>query len=824
MLKYKKRTFGDIVMLNNIYWRLRSKGINFVFFIKKHFYKSSVYATTEKTVLKRQKNVFFDVPKKIILNFILFACTLCSDKLLEKILKFEVNIDQTLISDILIALVSVAGVFLGLYCSYIATVFSSKYVNAPQEISNLFRDDLINSKSITAITNYMIFSIIVIISNLLYENIGLITIAINFILAIYMIVSYVYIGKRILTMSNTYSVAESIYDSFFREFKKISSSRVFANDANFQNHIKKVTYKNIEMLKIINIYNLGTEENKNQSLFNFMYNNLILLSSYMNTKKHIPYDSLWFKTNEYNKWYKASYHELITALNTGTFLKNIDSTDNFWFEKELLKINEYGLDELIKNKDYDLIRKYISCLQQLVSDSIEVNDSEYWIDYLGAVQRKVISLITNDNINVEIGLSLIESLVVVYLHFGIHLFKYFKDFNLDEILQYSVDNVCFEEYKYFQFFNNPILGKMYQAIKSEKKIENKKITPDWYIQQYVSKEIYDTIVMFCNSLNKINENIVSLADEFSAKSKHTVAAFVYSKYIEWYHKIYNVLPCLNTVLEKSKAYHKENTNYIWEEYDINSLTVNIDNSYNDVLAKWGDCATYFALSNWDNYNDFPDMLGACYNNICNFLVQSLIKNDFSAFEKTYPSLWKTTVLYQELIRKDLIKVKEPYKQDSVIVTLSNPILDFGNISGYAYLWGEIIGDNKWQNLIIECFDKMLDSFKEEKEERCIRISDFLSIPSKLGSLRAHRSLLWTSWKTMIENAFMNSGEIKWEHKGFQKVIKTDSQWLKNLIGTHSDLDLMLEDAYEIFGVFILNKYLPEDKKFKTRWGWENEKD
>lgn len=810
-------------MLNNIYWKLRSKCVNLIFFWKKLFYNSNVYATTEKTILERQKSVILDVPKKIILNFILFVGTIYSDKLLEKILKFEFTIDQTLISDILIALVSVAGVFLGLYCSYIATVFSSKYVNAPQQISNLFRDDLINSKSIKAITNYMIFSIIIIISNLLYENIGVVTISTNFILAIHMIVSYVYIGKRILTMSNTYSVAESIYDSFFREFKKLSNSRIFTKDSNFQNHIKKVAYKNIETLKIINSYNLDAEENKTQSLFNFMYNNLILLSSYIVIKKHIPHDSLWFKTSEYNKWYKASDHELMTALNTGTFLKNVDSTDNYWFEKELLKINESGLDELIKKKNYDLVRKYISCLQQIISDSIEVNDSEYWVDYLGTVQKKIITLLTTDNINVDTELSLIESLIVVYLHFGISLFKYFKDFNLNEILQFSVDNVCFEKYKYFQFFNNSILEKMYKSIKVEKKIEDKKITPDWYIQQYVSKQIYDTTVMFCNSLNMINKNIISLADEFTANKKHTTTAFVFSKYIEWYHKIYNVLPYLQHVLEKTKTYHKETTNYIWEEYDIKCLTDTINNSYNNVLAKWGECAAYFTLSNWDSYDDFPDMLGACYNNICNFLVQALIKNDFSAFEKTYPSLWKTAVLYQELIRKDLIKVKEPYKQSSVIVTLSNPILDFGNISGYAYLWGEIIDDKKWQNLIVDCFEKMMDNFKEEKEERCIRISDFLSMPLKLGPLLAHRSLLWTSWKTMIENAFIDSGEIKWEHKGFQEVIKTNSQWLKNLIGIRSDFELMSEDAYEIFGVFILNKYLPEDKKFKTRWGWENEK-
>lgn len=813
-------------MLSIVYWKLRSKCSKIIFFLKKIHYQSSICTNTKKSILKHKKNVFLDVPKSIILNLILFAITLYLDNLLEKVFKIKPNINQTLISDILIALVSIAGVFLGLYCSYIGTVFSSKYANAPQQLSNLFRDDLINSKSIKSITNYMIFSMIVIISNLLYKNIGIATVAVNFILAIYMIVSYVYIGKRILTMSNTYSVSESVYHNFIRDLKKLSHSHIFRKDANFQNHIKKETYNNIELLEIINTYNLETEENKTQSLFNFLYNNLNLLSFYTSIKSSIPYDSLWFKTTEYKKWYKASDSELITALNTGTFLTNIDSTDTYWFEKEILNINSLGFDELIKKKEFNLVRNYISCLQPLISNSIKNNNSEYWIDYLETIQKNIIKLIINGNIGIENELSLIEFLIIDYLHFAICLKKYFFRFNLDAILQFSIDNVNFDKYKYYQFFNNTTLEKLYESIKTEKKIENKRITPDWYIHQYVSKQVYDGTVRFCDSLDKINKNIVLLANELTDSKKHTAAALVYSKYIEWYDKVYNTLPYLNSVLEKSKTYHKEIKNYIWDEYDFNALTESINNSYNDSLIKWGKCASLFTINNWDNYDDFPDLLGACYNNICKFLVQSLVKNDFSAFEKTYPSLWETAVLYQELIRKDLIKIKEPYRQSYVIVTLSNPMLDFGNISGYAYLWGEIIDDTKWQNLVSDYFEKIMCNLKkEEKETNCMRISDFLSMPSKLGPLMHQRSILWTSWKRMIENAFIDSGRISWEHKGFfQEVIKTDSQWLKSLIGTRSDLNLMSSDAYEIFGVFILNKYLPEDKKFKTHWGWENEKD
>lgn len=195
--------------------------------------------------------------------------------------------------------------------------------------------------------NYIIYSIIMLISNMFFNNIRVVNIAINMIMGIYMIVSYVYIGKHILSMSNTYFVAESIYRFFFREFKKISEDTLFIKDENFQYHIKKSACKNIETLKIINMYNLEGSDVKSTSLFNFMRNNLTLLYSYMKIKNYIPHDSLWFRTVEYKKWYSAGDMEIRVALETGSFLSNGEKTDNFWFEKEILKINELGLKALI---------------------------------------------------------------------------------------------------------------------------------------------------------------------------------------------------------------------------------------------------------------------------------------------------------------------------------------------------------------------------------------------------------------------------------------------------------------------------------------------
>lgn len=808
-------------MLHLIYWKIRKILLNAVFYLKKNYYKISTRFGLEKNVLSAQRYVILEVPKQTVINLLLFAVTLWLDKLLG--VKIESpSIDKTLISDILIAMVGIAGVFLGLYCSYIATVFSSKYVNVPQEISNLFRDDFINSKSIKAITNYIIYSIIMLISNLFYSNLGVVSVLVNMIMAIYMVVSYVYIGKRILGMSNTYFVAENTYRSFHREFKKISKHKLFVQDGNFQNHIKKVACKNIETLKIINTYNLNGVEIKAPSLFNFMYNNLIVLYSYIDIKNHIPYDSLWFVSSEYKKWYKATDSEIRIALNNGTFLRNTEATDNFWFEKEILKINDLGFAELINKKEYDLVRKYIGCLEPLLSASVDSFNTKFWVEYIQTIQNQVSDILLNNKSEKTEELAMCETVLVAYLQFAIDMRKLINSFDLSQILEQSVQKNGYKKSKYPKLYNTAIIRNLYVGIAAEENIEHKKITPDWYVKQYISKQIYSEIVQFCESIEIIDKNIIRFAKELCDGKKHVAATFAYTKYIEWYHKIHIILETLEQLLIQTKSYHKEIPNVVWEDYDFESFAQSLNNTYTYALTEWSKSAMIFALKHWDNYDEFPDMLGSCYNNICNFLIQSLSNNDFNSFEKTYPSLWGIVTLYQELSRKELLKIKEPFKQPAIMAILCNPILDFGNISGYAYMWGEISGDERWKNLITNSFSKTLESYKDKKEETCEQISNCFSVSGSLGPVIYNRAELHHAWKMIIEKAFLQSGCIEWELKGFCEVIKTDCLWLKKLIGTRSDLGLTMSDGFEVFGVLVLNEHLPPDKKFTTKFGWEKD--
>lgn len=59
----------------------------------------------------------------------------------------------SIFSEILSVIVGAAGVFLGLYCSNIMSMYSEKYANATQNISRVYENDILTNKCIKMITD-----------------------------------------------------------------------------------------------------------------------------------------------------------------------------------------------------------------------------------------------------------------------------------------------------------------------------------------------------------------------------------------------------------------------------------------------------------------------------------------------------------------------------------------------------------------------------------------------------------------------------------------------------------------------------------------------
>ena len=806
-----------------LFWKFKRIKEKVLFIIKKFIYRVSIEKNKAKLSFSVKRSLLKEVIKHLLLCTCMFGITVCIDRFVLLSLNGIIQINDTLLSDILIAMVGVAGVFLGLYCSYISTIFSTKYANCPKVMSNLFENDFITDKSIRSIVNFIIYSIVIILFNLCSFKIGIVTLLVNIISGIYMIVSFIYIGKRILKMTDTYYVSESIYRKIYSYITKVTVPHLFSKDNTFQYNNKKFTQDALVKLEIVNDYNLYNGDNKKISISEFMVNNLNLIQIYLEKKPYIPYNSFWFKSEGYKKWYMASDSEVSIALQTGTNIKNAEIIDSFWFETKVLEINNKCNEKLIENNSIEEITKYIIHFQEVLPIAVRTDNIDFYTNELERLQENAIRILEKDNSEIK-KMALVENLIANYISLIIEIRKQFESLNFETIFEdltpQDYTNSIFNIY-----CNNAEIEKLFDDIKLEETIEGYRVTPIWYIKLLIAKYINNHIVHCCKAIDLVtNKLLKSLADDMINKKEYGCATLIYSTSLELYHKAQHVLPVLDDCCIKIKEYNTEPQNHIWESYSVSKLKQKTNESFNDIPKKWSECASLFALHNLAEYDNYPDFLGLCYNSVCNYLIQTIADNDYVSFKNAYLHLWSLVSIYQEISRKELIRIKEPYKQDAVISALCNPVLEFGLISGYSILWGEISGDDSWKEIVVSYFDNIVKATGENSHNLCEQIASMLNTPNILRPAIYQKSIIHTGWKQSIERAFEDSGHIKWKQQGFYEIIDSSSELLQKVIGIKSEFELFSIEAYEIFAILVLNNYLEDEKKYKSRSGWENELD
>lgn len=149
-------------MKRTIYWKIRKKILNLIFKIKK------VGFTVDN---RRQSAKEYRAFKKLLLErFILGAVkgsflAIVLGFIDRKLSKFGVliTIDNNILADVIIGELGVAGVILGLYCSNMSSIYSTRYVNAPEKIAIAFQYDRVTVKCLNAISSFIIYGTIILV-------------------------------------------------------------------------------------------------------------------------------------------------------------------------------------------------------------------------------------------------------------------------------------------------------------------------------------------------------------------------------------------------------------------------------------------------------------------------------------------------------------------------------------------------------------------------------------------------------------------------------------------------------------------------------------
>lgn len=193
------------MLLNNKwYWIIKKKLQDITFKVKLLIFKIMYYDKLNR----RHKMLTGYFLRVIAIAFISYVFYLLDLSFLQLI---NNTIDNSVFQNFVVAELGIFGVFLGLHCANIASIYSSKYSDAPNILSNAFRNDKKTVKGINSIINSMIYSTCILIGMLMGVNIGWITVIVFVLLSLKVIISYGIIGKRTYYLSDIFRVSEDTH-------------------------------------------------------------------------------------------------------------------------------------------------------------------------------------------------------------------------------------------------------------------------------------------------------------------------------------------------------------------------------------------------------------------------------------------------------------------------------------------------------------------------------------------------------------------------------------------------------------------------------------
>lgn len=809
-------------MNKRIYWKIRKRILSILFrykvFVHKSYNKienSKEYAFFEFEIAKK---VVIGLIKGIITAFILLAI----DRVILKV-GYSTKIDDTVFATVVIGCLSVAGVILGLYCSNISSIYSSKYANAPKAVLNAFQYDKLTQRCIGTIINYIIFGFIVIVEILIDCSLSWGTVTVTILGSIIVIISYSIAGNRAYQLADVYGVAGDSYRLLYRIITRNLNKNIYSGDANFQNHFRKVSERQISILNDIQRFGETLQENSNAAMIQFMTNNIALVGTYWKIKRSIARDSYWFRNiHKYQKWHLTSDVETTTALRTGTSLRSKEERDYWWFEDEIFSINRRCIIYLCKTNDYSSLYTYLSYFDAICEIAIRSKEVNYFVKQTNflreIVEKLAIGTDKNDDEKNKIFAGIVEMISLLYLGVILEAGKYYTEFDIKKNVSDTINildrgktlDKC-------EILRGNEQSDFYNKIITEIQVEKKRLTPDWLIAQNVAREAYVYINVLEDAVRESIDNVFKLGQYLYDKKLLFEACIISIRFYEYESKLSRFIEIIEYRKEEFSEYHIDSA-LVWEDSRIGKLKKTIEKWKNEIPSLLFECSSKFAIKTWEMRDEYPDFLGECYNHICEDAIEAIVQNNPVQFRIDFKNLSKIMLLYQEYIRTDFLKNENVYRKEFAYYMFTSPIVEWAQIGGLAILWGEFNSTKDWRS-IVDAATVEIFSNDQEGTELAEKIIKYIQNRDKFWIGIGYRDILETGWQQKVAQAIRESEKYQTEYELFGARMKTDSKLLRAFC---DDFDHMgfTTDPSEVYWVLCINPMLSYEKKFHTKYSWE----
>jgi hypothetical protein len=610
-------------------------------------------------------------------------------------------------SSLLSTISGIGGVLIALYYSGMVAAGSSVYAKAPGVLRELLLREPIGKFFIQLVA----FTTFLALCLLTFSAVGFSPIRFAFPLLILLsgvtVLSFVHLGQQAFNLFDPTRLAGSIFEDLEGALMRVAAPNRFWEDPSFQWHANRQADAALHALGTLAAHAIADEHLKAGAVADVAVSTVNFLYRYETSKGRIPTKSKWYSTQfRHVDFYAANAHKAHLAIRSGGSVQPEISQDEQWVEKLAFDIVLQALASNLHESSQSEAIRILNCLRvysEYLGRNWQVNAAT---DLCFKVADTVFTAILTAELQ---GLpavgpianwqaALLEYVALIQIAALLGFIESVRQTS-PETLDVELKKIRWQAPKssyraHVKPFALPKVEWLNQRISFELQAEGKRVTPDWFILQLVSRD-YLTALQSCTEalFRASKDGFQAWSSHFEQAGNPWGRAILLNRHGEYLSKFSAHLHWIQG-LEREFEKVKILPDLLgWPEPKGESFSANLASAQADQNQTVAEMA--LELSKVTRPGSLPDFAGEFLARTANHLVDSLFDSAANDFQELFPVFWRASLAKFSTLFSDL----ETAEQDGYarFARSATPLLDLVEISGFAILVSELkVTPAPWQ--------------------------------------------------------------------------------------------------------------------------------
>jgi hypothetical protein len=604
--------------------------------------------------------------------------------------------------------VGAEAVFMALFFTTVGVIASTTYADVPGEIRRLFVEEQGSRLYIFSVIATLVFGVLLLLLDPLGITPNTFTVVVFALLVIFSVVSLGRLGRRLFNFFDLSSLSEGLPARFMRASARaaVSGSRMPSTYkeqvAHGQGQAVLTTYRQLTAL-LTN--RRGTEPRSPRWILAQL---IQLWYAYGHCKSSIPTHSHWFgRRYEHRSWLTLDESRLSLALATSTGVGPETNPDPLWVEREMASRISELLDLLIAEETWEaaieIVHGGCAGLIQALARNLQVAEAEVLIAAVGDALRRGRSrapswpgaLASAAKRRDDFVLAAAERETLMLTAFLIGLVRALGDLGTPSALGQRFSNAvgttsapydCGLPRELVEMLERVAVG-----IDLERRAEGRRVTPDWWVRHYASREMYRLIDSTVSSfVAKVDVSVITPLEADPPGDPDVTAVEIFAA-MELANKLMAYFPAVYEALAAiQQLRHDAAADGSWPTATLNAdvlppLMRRLERRLAGVLP---------SLSSATRDSSRPDLFGQAYKVVCDATFEAIIAGRTADARVLFAAVFLVTDAARSRLADELSRERP----EAQLIYGTEPVVELMELSGYALLMQECDGVGVWKDV------------------------------------------------------------------------------------------------------------------------------